>query len=171
MNRPWLLLSPYTRDDKWWLGYRNDRHPEKHPRFNKFPQEENIICYYVIQDCNSMGGKYYRVFTWYKNNDVRYLTVEGSLNFMQNLPDYTKDLIEIKEGEIYENKSGNKFRVIDCKFSEFDSRKYVKIFELVSLSNEKKQYKHFSNITIFFILMSILYFCYYVILLKENNVI
>ncbi len=109
INKPWLELWPGK--DNWWLASMNMIPTHKN-------NKKDIICYYIIQECN-MGGKYYRVYTWYKYDNNRYFETMNSKNWVFN-----GDFINFNNNDIVLNNNNNKYKV-------YVKHEYIKIFELV----------------------------------------
>jgi hypothetical protein len=115
INKPWLELSTQCNMDSPDYGWRtvsNNSRPT--PDLNR----KEILCYYIIQDCN-MSGVYHRVFTWYKNDNKRYFQLKNKITW-----DFDVEFVELNNDEIFINKYGNKYKVL-VKDS------FVKILELL----------------------------------------
>ncbi len=114
VSKPWLELS---QKGNWWISSMNLKPTSKN-------NKNDILCYYIIQDCN-MGGEYYRVFTWYKCDNNRYFEIKSpkNCNFSQKW-DFNENFINFNNDDIIFNKYNNKYKVIvknEC----------IKILELV----------------------------------------
>jgi hypothetical protein len=109
VSKPWLELSP--NKGNWWISSINLRPTLKN-------NKKDILCYYIIQDCN-MSGEYYRVFTWYKYDNNRYFEIKRPHNW-----DFKEDFINFNNNDVLLNKYNNKYKV-------FVKHECVKILELV----------------------------------------
>lgn len=109
VRKPWLELFPGKGD--WWISSMNMRPTPRH-------KKQDIICYYIMQDCN-MSGEYHRVFTWYKCDSNRYFEIKNHQNW-----DFNEDFVNFKNDDVVLNKYNNKYKV--CVKDEC-----IKILELV----------------------------------------
>jgi hypothetical protein len=124
MDKPWFKLNPNDFSTEWWRY--SDIIDDNIAQILK--DEEEIICYFIIQDCN-MCGEYWRVSTWYNNDPNRY-----SYIIFQTEWNFSKSLIEMKENDIvYLNINPNiKFKVKISRFSvDKNQLEYCKILERV----------------------------------------
>ena len=96
VSKPWLELFP--GNGNWWISSMNQRPTSTN-------NKKDIVCYYLMQDCN-MGGEYYRVFTWYKSDNKRYFEIKNPNNW-----DFNEEFIDLNNDDIVLNKYNNKYKV------------------------------------------------------------
>lgn len=122
MDKPWFNLDPNNFNDRWWL-YTSivDTEASK-----KDKHEYNTLCYLILQDHN-MGGIFYRVSVWFKDDPNRYTYIKSDAydDWI-----FDKKLNEMKEGDIV-NTHDCKFKVYDCKFSSPSQLDFCKILERI----------------------------------------
>ena len=112
-EKPWLSLIPFD-NSKWWIASKNLFFPDMLTKLTK-----NVIAYFIIQDCNSMGRIYYRYFYWFCDNNQRYLDVDSTWYF-------DAPISQFKSGDIIiETRTQQKY-VVNDKFNS----PYVKILEI-----------------------------------------
>ena len=120
MDKPWFKLDPNNLLDRWWLYTSiTDTKIASQPKSN-----DDIICFLVIQDHN-IGGDFYRISKWYKNDPNRYVIKVNNLNWI-----FDKRLVDMKEGEIV-TRFPYKFQVYNSKFCDANQKKYLKILERI----------------------------------------
>lgn len=120
MDKPWFNLDPNNFADRWWLySSITDNECYRKPKIY-----DDVICHLIIQD-NNMGGEFYRISTWYKNDPNRYVTLVYNYNW-----DFDKPLVVMKEGEIV-SRFPYKFQVYNCKFSDIYQKDFCKILERI----------------------------------------
>lgn len=107
MEKPWLNLDPNNFDDRWWL-YTSifDTNTSKIVK-----NDSDIICYFILQDHN-IGGKFYRISVWFKNDPNRYMYVKYDRDWI-----FDKKLNEMNEGDIITTFDDSKFKVYNCRFA------------------------------------------------------
>jgi hypothetical protein len=106
MEKPWLNLDPNNFDDRWWL-YTSifDTNASKREK-----NDSDIVCYFILQDHN-IGGKFYRVSVWFKNDPNRYMYVKYDSDWI-----FDKKLNEMNEGDIISTYTC-KFKAYNCRFA------------------------------------------------------
>lgn len=98
IDKPWLELHPGNGD--WWIASKNLLRPSSKNNI------KDIVCYYIIQDCN-MGGEYYRIYTWYKCDENRYFETKNSKSW-----EFNKEFMNLNEYDVVLNfKNNNKYKV------------------------------------------------------------
>ena len=115
-EKPWLTLIPYDKTH-WWITSKNLFFPDMLTKLTQI-----VNAYFIIQDCNSMGGTYYRYFYWFCDNNQRYLDVDSKWYF-------DEPMCNMKNGRIVvETRTQQKYIVND----KFDSP-YFKILEILEI--------------------------------------
>lgn len=121
MDKPWFVLDPNNWSDRWWL-YTSITDTKK-AFMDK--NDTDIQCYLIIQDHN-MGGIFYRISVWFKDDPNRYNYITSETEWI-----FDKKLKIMNEGDIVNNKYNCKFKVYDCRFSGPSQRDFCKILERV----------------------------------------
>lgn len=121
MDKPWFNLDPNNFNDRWWK-YSSILSVEAY-KIEK--QENNVICYLILQDMNDMGHVYWCCSTWYKNDPNRY----NDIIFGHKWP-FKISLVDMKEGDIIV-KNDLKYKVHYCSFSAPNQIDYCKILERI----------------------------------------
>jgi hypothetical protein len=118
--KPWLDLSPNNFMERWWKV-------TEIIDVNVRPNNNDIQCYFIIQDGN-MCGNFWYVASWYLNCPNRYTNTlyESTWNF-------DKKLSKIVEGDIVTllDNPEIKFKAYECKFAFEDQRQFCKILERI----------------------------------------
>ena len=124
MEKPWLNLNPNDFSSFWWN--KTDIIDVESAKIKK--SSDDVICYFIIQDCHSLGFLFWRLSVWYQNDKNRYCSIIYDYEWIFN-----KKLEEIIDEEIvYLIENPNiKFKVNDCIFVKDDQKKYCKIFERI----------------------------------------
>ena len=125
MEKPWLKLDPNDFKSRWWN--KTDIIDIESAGTQK--NVDDIICYFIIQDCNSVGFLFWRVSIWYKNDKNRYSNIlyESEWIFNKKLEEtFDEEIIYlIKNPDI-------KFKANDCIFAKDEYQKmYCKFFERI----------------------------------------
>jgi len=121
----WFTLDPNDFSDCWW------RKTNIVDKAIKHVDEDNVICYVIIQDGN-MGGNFWYVVKWYINNRNRYSYIISESQWFFN-----KKLVDINAGDIistiynpYTSETTNcSFRAWNSPFAHEDQKKFIKILE------------------------------------------
>lgn len=89
-------------DEKLWLNWIKNGNIGLHNSSpSKKMKREDILCYYIIQDCN-MGGEYYRVYMWFNN-------YKAEPYFEINIKDFNEKYSELND--VVTSKYGNKYQI------------------------------------------------------------
>jgi hypothetical protein len=87
MSKPWFQLSPNEGRERWWRITELIDDTQK-------PEENDIECHFVIQDCG-MCGNFWYISSWYVNCPNRYSSTVYDFDWF-----FKKKLNEISEGDI-----------------------------------------------------------------------
>lgn len=122
MEKEWFQLNPNDFCTRWWKCTEI-----RIPTINEENSLNNTKAYIIIQDGN-MGGNFWHVCTWYKNNPNRYSHIISETEWFLN-----KKLIDMNEGDIVYiiNDPEIKFKVFFCGFSSYEQLNYCKILERI----------------------------------------
>lgn len=122
MEKEWFQLSPNDFSTRWWR-YDEIRDNTIYPD----PMYNNVSAYLIIQDGN-MGGNFWHICTWYKNNPNRYTMIIDNSEWFLN-----KQLTEMNENDIVYviDHPEIKFKVSFCIFAFYEQRNFCKILERI----------------------------------------
>jgi len=120
MYKPWFNLDPNNLNDRWWLY--NSIVDTKKESMKK--NDMDIQCYLILQDHN-IGGIFYRICIWYKDDPNRYVYTMFKYDWI-----FDKTLKDMYEGDIVET-YGSKFKVYNCRFSSPYQLDFCKILERI----------------------------------------
>lgn len=119
MDKPWFNLDPNNMN-RWWL-YTSIVDTKK------ASMEKTIMdvrCFLILQD-NNMGGIFYRVCVWYKDDPNRYVYTSFDYEWC-----FDKTLKDMHEGDIVET-HGRKFKIYECRYSHPSQLDFCKILERI----------------------------------------
>ena len=125
MEKPWFNLNPDDFASRWWI--KSDIIDKESSQIEK--TDHDINCYFIIQDCNSVGHLFWRVSEWFKNDRNRYCN-----NIYENQWNFNKKLEEMVPGEIVYliDKPYIKFTVNNCSFIKNEYQlNFCKILERI----------------------------------------
>lgn len=120
MDKPWFNLDPNNLNDRWWL-YTSIVDTKK---ASMGKNDMDIQCYLILQDHN-MGGIFYRISIWYKDDPNRYVYTKFDYEW-----NFDKTLKDMHEGDII-GTYGRKFKVYNCSFSAPSQLDFCKILERI----------------------------------------
>lgn len=120
MEKPWFKLNPNNLNDRWWLY--TSIIDTKTSFMTK--NDSNILCYFILQDHN-MGGIFYRISIWFKDDPNRYMYIKYDKDWF-----FDKKLNDMKEGDIV-NTYSCKFKVNNCSFAQPFQQDMCKILERI----------------------------------------
>lgn len=122
MEKEWFKLNPNDFSTRWWrcTEIRDS---------TIIPENDlnNVNAYIIIQDGN-MGGNFWHICTWYKNNPNRYSQIISEPGWFLN-----KKLTDMNEGDtVYAiNDPEIKFKVFFCIYGSREQINYCKILERI----------------------------------------
>jgi len=118
--KPWFHLSPNEFTERWW---RVTEIVDE----NAKPIDDDIMCYFIIQDGN-MSGNFWYLTSWYINCPNRYTSVLYPSTWKFN-----KKMKDISEGDIVSLKENPniQFKAYNCKLVFEEQMEYCKILERI----------------------------------------
>ncbi len=119
-DKDWFQLSPNNNDIRWWRI--TDLIDQTY-----IPNEDEIECYFIIQDGN-MSGNFWYVSSWYLNCPNRYADIIYHSTWKWNKP-----LTSMTEGDVVylSDNSNIIFKVYDCPHAYKEQQPFCKILERI----------------------------------------